>query len=73
MSKSSSSKMKMATGILQFAWAELKTMNMAKVKGLYKIVVGYLGMRFFGPKKTTSQQKNIQRKEFQETAYRLSS
>lgn len=49
--KKSSGKIRFITGIVQFLWAEFKTMNMAKLRGLYKIAAGYLTMRFSQPKK----------------------
>ncbi len=70
--KSSSGRSKFMTGIVQFLWAELKTMNMAKLKSLYKIATGYVRMKYFGPKKI-AKHKPDRRREIEEAAYRLSS
>lgn len=72
MTTKSSGKTKFFIGILQFAWAELKTMNMAKLKSLYKIGTGYVRMKYFGPKKI-EKPKTERRREIEEAAYRLSS
>ena len=70
--KKSSGKIKFITGISQFLWAELKTMNTAKLKSLYKIGTGYITMKFFTPKKVVHQ-KPVRNRELEEAAYRLSS
>lgn len=72
MTTKTSGRTKFMTGIVQFAWAELKTMNVAKIKSLYKIGVGYVRMKYFGPKKV-EKQKPVRRRELEEAAYRLSS
>lgn len=45
MRKNQTPKSKFFSGVLQFAWAEIKTMNMIKIKSLYKIAVGYFLMK----------------------------
>lgn len=46
-----SGKQQFMSGLLQFMWAELKTMNMIKLKSLYKIAVGYISMKYSAPKR----------------------
>jgi len=58
---------KFLTGIFQFLWAELKTMNGIKIKSLYKIGVGYLRMKHSKPPKKNTK------KILRETSYHLSS
>lgn len=70
--KKSSGKITMIKGILQFLWAELRTMNMAKIKGLYKIASGYIAMKYFKPKRLPHH-KPVRNRELEEAAYRLSS
>ncbi len=55
------------SGLVEFAWAELKTMNMAKLKGLYKIAVGYISMKYFGPRRI--EKRKVSRDI--ETTYRV--
>lgn len=60
MQKTKTGKQQFRSGILKFAWAELKTMNMTKIKGMYLIAVGYLKMKYFSPHpKRIEQQKQI--------------
>lgn len=47
--KKKSGKRQMMGGVFRFAWAELKTMNMVKIKSLYQIGLGYLKMKYFTP------------------------
>jgi len=71
-----SGRRKFLTGIFQFLWAELKTMNRVKLKCLYKIGVGYVRMKYFGPKKIEKKKKIEKAHQLalqQETYYRLSS
>lgn len=63
-----SGKHQMMSGIMQLMWAELKTMNMYKLKSLYKIASGYIAMKYFGPKKIT---KRKDRRDV-ETSFRVS-
>jgi len=68
MAPKNSGKQQMMSGIMQLMWAEIKTMNLVKIKIYYKIAVGYITMKYFGPKKIAKQsdQKDI------ETTYRIS-
>jgi hypothetical protein len=50
MQKTKTGKQQFRSGILKFAWAELKTMNFVKIKGLYLIGIGYIKMKYFSPK-----------------------
>lgn len=70
-----SGRQKFLTGVIQLLWEELKTINRVKIKSLYKIAVGYVGMKYF---KKTKPNKRLQiEKENQrllrETSYRLTS
>lgn len=49
MQKSQTGKQQFRSGILKFAWAELKTMNFTKIKGMYLIALGYIKMKYFSP------------------------
>ncbi len=49
MQKTKTGKQQFRSGILKFAWAELKTMNFTKIKGLYLIGIGYIKMKYFTP------------------------
>lgn len=62
-----SGKQQFMSGLLQFLWAELKTMNMTKLKSLYKIVVGYISMKYFAPKKIEARKPSRDI----ETSYRV--
>lgn len=70
-----SSKKQFIIGILQFAWAELKTMNWVKLKILFKITVAYILMKYFKRKKTDKnlELKKLEQNLLRETSYRLSS
>ena len=49
MQKTQTGKQQFRSGILKFAWAELKTMNLTKMKGMYLIALGYIKMKYFSP------------------------
>ena len=49
MQKTKTGKQQFRSGIIKFAWAELKTMNLTKIKGLYLIGLGYIKMKYFTP------------------------
>lgn len=71
-----SGRQRFLTGIFQFLWAELKTMNWAKIKSLFKITIGYIRMKYFKPKKQIKKlelEKKEQQRLLRETSYRLSS
>ena len=75
MQSKPSGKRNFYTGIFQFLWAELKTMNVVKIRSMYKIGVSYIRMKYFPPEKGNKQlevQKDKQ-KQLRETSYRLSS
>ncbi|MBA2405491.1 MAG: hypothetical protein H0V66_12015 [Bdellovibrionales bacterium] len=57
MRNKSSGKQKFFSGILQFLWAELKTLNRNKIRSLFKIGVGYLTMKYFAPKKLNKNEQ----------------
>lgn len=50
MQKTKTGKQQFRSGILKFAWAEIKTMNLIKIKGLYLIGIGYIKMKYFSPR-----------------------
>lgn len=58
--KVESGKSRLIKGSLLYAWEELKTMNMTKMKALYRIGTGYLKMKFFGPGKPKPAQRQIE-------------
>lgn len=49
MRKKKSGRRQMMGGVFKFAWAEVKTMNLTKIKSLYHIGLGYLRMKYFTP------------------------
>jgi hypothetical protein len=75
MQTKTSGKRNFYVGIFQFLWAELKTMNVAKIKSIYKIGIGYIRMKYFPPKKRNKQLEVEKEKQklLRETSYRLSS
>ena len=75
MQTKTSGKRNFYAGIFQFLWAELKTMNAAKIKSMYKIGIGYIRMKYFSPKKRNKklEMQKEKQKLLRETSYRLSS
>lgn len=55
--KLESGKARLIKGSLLYAWEEMKTMNMVKVRALGRILSGYLRMKF-SDKKTTRDARN---------------
>ncbi len=67
MRSKKSGKHLMISGVLEFMWAELKTMNMIKLRGMYKIARGYIRMKYFAPRKI---EKRNDRRDIEAT-YRI--
>ena len=63
-----SGRQQLMSGIMELMWTELKSMNLVKLKIYYKIAVGYITMKYFGPKKIA---KRSDRSDI-ETTYRIS-
>lgn len=61
MQKQQSGKQQFWSGFFQLAWAELKTMNVPKIKSLYKMAVGYFLMRRSEKKRLESSYKLTQK------------
>jgi hypothetical protein len=51
--KNESGKSKLIKGSLLYLWEDIKTLNRVKLRALYKIMTGYLIMRFRDQKKLT--------------------
>ena len=60
MTKKESGKSRLIKGSLLYLWEELKTMNMVKMKALYRIGSGYVKMKFFAPKKSKTEPRKIE-------------
>ena len=67
MPSNKSGKHQMITGAMELFWHELKTMNMMKMKSLYKIARGYIRMKYFAPKRI---EKRRERRDIEAT-YRI--
>ena len=76
LSSKESRRVEFVFGLLRLLWEEVKTLNRAKIKALYKIAVAHVRMKYFRPKKIPKK-KELTLKERQalrqETAYRISS
>lgn len=55
--KEKSGKSRLIQGGLVYLWEELKTMNWIKFKALYRILSGYLIMRYRDSRKVANQRK----------------
>lgn len=56
-----SGRLKFLRGLFQFLWEEIKTINVAKLRGLYKILTGYVAMKLARRRKrlTSAQSQNL--------------
>lgn len=58
--KVESGRSRLIKGSLLYLWEEVKTMNLAKFKALYRMGTGYVRMKLIGPKKKKTPPREIE-------------